>query len=88
MHLQKNDLEGTHYHWDDVSRPIFTGQPTRRSFNRFNGDQVLFLINFYGSLSGDFTVRDGKTIERKILHEMPYEICSEISVVNWMRDRC
>jgi hypothetical protein len=87
MHFLKQDLEGTHYNWaDSGEKHIFMGQPTRRSFDPFNGDQVLFLINFYGSLSDRFTLQEGKIIEKRLLNDLPPEIKSEISVFNWIRD--
>ena len=86
MHFQKQDLEGTHYNWIENEDHLFTGQPSRRSFDRYNGNQVLFLINFYGSLSDRFTLREGKTIEQKIQQELPLEAKSEITVFNWLRD--
>jgi hypothetical protein len=85
MHFQKQDLEGTDYNWIEEEKHLFTGQPSRRSFDRFNGNQVLFLINFYGSLSDRFTIHEGKCIERWLQHDLPLEAKSEISVFNWMR---
>lgn len=86
MHFQKQDLKGTHYKWSDKDAHVFNGQPSRRSFDKNNGDQVLFLINFYGSLAERFTLQDGKSIEQKILHELPDEAKSEIAVFNWIRN--
>jgi hypothetical protein len=85
MHFQKQDLERTHYSWPEEFK-VYAGQPSRRSFDRFNGHQVLFLINFYGSQSDRFTVEEGKTIENMIQEELPIGIKSEISVFNWLRD--
>jgi len=85
MHFHRNDLVGTHYSWADEGKHFYTGQPSRRIFDKFNGDQVLFLINFYGSLSGDkFTITEGKAIEQKIIHDLPSDAKSEISVFNWL----
>ncbi len=86
MHFQKQDLEGTHYHWRDVEKSFFTGQPSRRVFDKFNGPQVLFMINFYGSLSERFTLHEGKQLEKTILNDLPEDIKSEVSVFNWIRN--
>jgi hypothetical protein len=86
MLFQKQNLAGTHYEWTNISSTLFSGQPSRRLFDRFNGDQVLFLINFYASVSDRFTLEEGLTIEHQIAHNMPDEIRSEISVFNWLRD--
>lgn len=85
MHFEKKHLVGTHYNWIEKSTLIFTGEPSRRSFDPFNGDQVLFLINAYGSSSDKFTIRDGKTIEAIIQSDLPSEAKSEISVLNWIK---
>lgn len=87
MHFQKQDLEGEYYNWEDDSKSLYTGQPTRRNFDRYNGNQILFLINFYGSLSERFTITEGVEMERRILFDMPEEIRSEISVFNWLRKK-
>lgn len=85
MHFQKQDLEGAHYYWAKDDSHAFIGDPTRRSFDKFNGDQVLFLINLCGSIGGKFTVEEGKKIEKRILFDLPDEARSEISVFNWIR---
>jgi hypothetical protein len=86
MLFQKQNLAGTHYEWNGDSVKLFSGQPSRRLFDRFSGEQVLFIINFYGSLSDRFTLEEGRIIEHQIAHNMPDEIKSEISVFNWLRD--
>lgn len=86
MHFQKIHLDGNHYNWIEDEKQLFTGQPSRRSFDRFNGNQVLFLINLYGSFSERFTLNDGKSIEQRILHDLPTEAKSEISVFHWIRN--
>ena len=62
MHFQKEDLEGTRYSWSPGDQNTFLGQPGHRSFNRYDGDQVLFIINFYGSVADRFTITEGKKI--------------------------
>ncbi len=85
MHFQKQDLDGEHYTWlEEGKKNIFTGQPTRRAFNRFNGDQVLFMINLYGAVSDQYTIYEGKKIEHKIVNRLPLEMQSEIAVFNWL----
>ncbi|WP_300597777.1 hypothetical protein [Niabella sp.] len=84
MHFQKQDLVHKHYNWASGEH-IFKGQPSRRSFDKNNGDQVLFLINFYASLAEQFTLREGKLIEQRIHFDVPTEAKSERSVFNWLR---
>jgi hypothetical protein len=84
MHFHKDDLVGTHYSWAGDGKHFYTGEPSRRVFDKFNGDQVLFLINFYGTMSGTFSVTEGRAIEQKIIHDLPSHAKSEISVFNWI----
>ncbi len=87
MHFQKQDMEGKSYRWNEnAGETVFSGQPSRRLFDRFNGDQVIFIINFFGSLSDRFTLQEGKMIEYAILHHLPLEAKSELSVFNWIRN--
>jgi hypothetical protein len=87
MAFLKQDLLNQHYSWpDEGAKLAFSGQPSRRSFDRFNGEQVLFMINFYGSLADKFSVEEGRKIEEQILNHLPMEAKSEISVFNWLRE--
>jgi hypothetical protein len=87
MPFLKEDLANQHYNWSGEKNKInFTGQPSRRLFDRFNGEQVLFIINFYGSLADQFTIDEGRIIEDRILNQLPMNAKSEISVFNWLRE--
>lgn len=85
MPFLKEDLNSHQYNWDIPNQSVFTGNPSRRPFNRYNGDQVLFLINSYGSVAEKFSVLDGRRMEELINSELPLEAKSEISVFNWLR---
>ncbi|MDP4263873.1 MAG: hypothetical protein Q8941_15200 [Bacteroidota bacterium] len=87
MPFLKEDLSFDHYIWkEERSKSTFSGQPSRRLFDRFDGDQVLFMINFYGSLSDKFTIEEGRKIEELIINQLPADTKSEISVFNWLRE--
>ncbi|MBN8878328.1 MAG: hypothetical protein J0I32_12330 [Sphingobacteriales bacterium] len=87
MIYQRNDMEGRFYNWvTDSSRAIFAGRPSRRLFDRFNGDQVLFIINFYASFFERFTLEEARELERQIANNLPMGAKSEISVFNWIKD--
>ena len=85
MPFLKEDLLSHEYHWDILNQSLFSGTPSRRPFNRFNGNQVLFLINFYGSQAEKFSVGEGRKMEELINNQIPAEARSEISVFNWLR---
>jgi len=87
MTFSKEDMCFIHYRWEKEERPageVFSGEPSRRIFDPFNGDQVLFLINFYGSVVKSFGLKDVHALERKIAHQLPLERKSERSVYNWI----
>ncbi len=75
------------YAWvDGTNQPSFTGGATRRRFDRFNGEQVLFIINLYASASETFSIEDGRRIEKFMVNRLPLEIKSEVSVFNWLNE--
>jgi len=89
MLFRKEDLQGQHYNWNNgIKETFFTGVPSRRMFDRYNGDQVLFLINSCKSLTEIFTIKEATEIEELILNKLPLEAKSEISVFNWLRGYC
>lgn len=86
MAFLKENLQGLHYHWSSgETNPTYTGQPSRRFFDRDNGNQVLFLINLYESISDKFTISEGHKIEQMITDRLPLDARSEISVFNWLK---
>jgi len=86
MAFLREDLSSTHYTWNEDGRPpMFTGHPSRRIFDRFNGEQVLFIINFYGSLAEKFTIKEGRELEDLIFNHLPTDAKSEMAVFNWLR---
>lgn len=85
MRFLKEHLQANVYHWAD--EPAFTGDPSRRLFNRHNGDQMLFIINYYASLIKEFSINDGLQIEDMLINQLPLEAKSEISVVKWLSEK-
>ncbi len=85
MPFLKEDLTHQEYNWNIPGESVFNGSPSRRAFNRYNGDQVLFIINFYGSMADKFSVVEGRKMEELISNQLPLEAKSEISVFNWLR---
>ena len=86
MLFQKEHLQSDQYRWDNTaSHSFYASEPDRRSFDRFNGNQMLLLINFFGKSLGRLTLRDGHRIEELILTQLPESTKSELSVFNWLR---
>jgi hypothetical protein len=85
MLFSKEHLTGL-YNWaPDQETLLFTDSPTRRTFDRYNGDQVLFIINLLLDASESFSIEDGKKIEALIINKLPFDPCSELTVYNWLQ---
>ena len=83
MHFLKEHLSAYNYTW--INETTFTGEPSRRLFNRYNGNQLLFILNLYASLIEGFTVKMGIKIEDRLMNQLPIDAKSEISVLNWLK---
>jgi hypothetical protein len=86
MLFRKEDLQSDHYRWENnASHSLYATEPDRRSFDRFNGNQVLFIINSFGKSLGKMTIGDAHKIEKLISTQLPESTKSELSVFNWLR---
>ena len=85
MQLQPQDLQESGYHWEENGNELFQGEPTRRLFNRYSGDQVLFILNCYQNLSPTSTIEDLRHLELRLHNSLPLNPMSEISVLNWLQ---
>ncbi len=85
MPFLKEEMQFGHYDWIGNGSLVFTGAPSRRVFDRFNGNQVLFLINSYGSLFAHIDTLEARKLEAKLFKELPTDTKSEISVFNWLK---
>lgn len=89
MNYLKKDMEFTHYRWTDGidNGSMYAGEPSRRVFDPYNGDQVLFLINYYLANKGNFSISEARAIESKLAHKLPLSSQSERSVFNWLKEQ-
>jgi hypothetical protein len=88
MLFLKEHLINDHYNWStETSRRAVADSPNRRFFDRLNGNQILYLINFYCYLIDNLTIADGQRIENLIVKELPAELKSEIAAFNWLREQ-
>lgn len=89
MNYLKQDMEFTHYRWTDGkdTDSMYAGEPSRRVFDPYNGDQVLFLINYYLTTKGNYSIGEARAIESKLAHKLPLSSQSERSVFNWLKDQ-
>ena len=85
MLFLKEHLMGLYEWTEDPNNILFTGLPTRRIFDRSNGNQVLFIINAMTPLLMNFSIEEGRKIENLILNQLPLNTQSEKSVYDWLK---
>ncbi len=84
MTFLKKHLLGI-YDWTvETEQSLFEGEATRRLFNRWNGSQVLFVINIFLLNTNDPSVENGRKAEWLLLEKLPSGAKSEISVLQWL----
>ena len=84
MAFSKEYLTGL-YNWTtEQETSLFEGPPSRRAFNRFDGNQVIFIITLLLERLGDFSIEQGREIEMLIINKLPFESSSELTVFNWL----
>lgn len=87
MLFVKENLVNNNYCWNDCAGgSMFTGNPSRRSFDRSNGNQVLYMINCFATSIGTMTLVNGQKLEELITNQLPEEVKSEMSVFNWLME--
>ncbi len=86
MHFEKRDLDMVHYNWNAEPR-LYEGLPSRRSFDKNNGAQVLFLVNHYATFDEQLNLKHLHLLEELLRRELPLEARSEISVFKWMTEQ-
>jgi len=86
MFFLKEHLVNNNYEWSDAGRLASNNKsPGRMLFDRMNGEQVLFIINYFCQSIGKLDVTDGRKIEQLITTQLPINTRSEVSVFNWLR---
>ena len=84
MVFSKEHLTGL-YNWEpERETPLFEGSPSRRTFDRFNGDQVFFIITLVLERLGNSSIEQGREIELMIINKLPFSSSSELTVFNWL----
>ncbi|MBV4360418.1 hypothetical protein [Pinibacter aurantiacus] len=84
--FSKEHLRKRHYDWSDGrNHSMQNNEPDRRTFDRFNGFQVLFIINYFGKSLGKQNIAVGLKVEELISAQLPPDVKSELSVFHWLR---
>jgi len=85
MQFLKEHLSPGNYDWD--SQLVYNGEPTRRLYNRHNGNQLLFVINHFAESTNTFDIKKGVVIQEMLAHQLPVEAKSELSVIKWLNKK-
>jgi hypothetical protein len=83
MKFLKEHLRGTDYIWKEDL--VYDGRPSRRLFDRSNGQQVLFMINEIVEALPN-AIEEGRKIEDLLVNRLPFGAQSEKSVGDWIRE--
>ena len=82
MLFTKEHLSGL-YNWLPESKTsLFEGLPSRRTFDRYNGNQVLFVITSLLERLGNVSIQKGREIEMRIINKLPFDSISELTAVS------
>ncbi len=85
MLFTKEHLTGM-YNWaPEQVLPLFERLPGSRRFDRYNGNQVFFIISFLLKRGGNATIEKGRKIEMLIINKLPIASSSELTVLNWLK---
>lgn len=84
MSFAKEHLAGLYTWTPEQETSLFEGLPSRRTFDRFNGNQVFFIISLLLETLGNPSIEQGREIEMLIINKLPFEACSEYTVFNWL----
>lgn len=88
MRIIKEHLLLSDYVWgNDSSTNLLSDGPTRKRFDRFSGNCMLHMINLFDCCIDKITVAQAQKIESLIQKELPLEAKSEISVLQWLREK-
>jgi hypothetical protein len=85
MHFLKEDLSPGNYEWNNDL--IYNGEPSRRLYNRNDGNQLLFVINSYAAVNTSFDTKQGLQIQNLLKYQLPVDAKSEKSVLQWLKEK-
>ncbi|RFM26869.1 hypothetical protein [Deminuibacter soli] len=79
-------MQGVDYDWDVPVSDFYLKDfiPTRKQFNRYNGNQTIAILNHFSALYGPVTFDQAHELEDLILNHLPLGTMSEQSAFNWL----
>ena len=86
MSFLKVHLTGL-YNWTpEQGAQLYEGSPSRRTFDRSNGNQVFFIITLLLERLGNSSIEQGREAESLIINKLPFTSCSELTVFKWLEN--
>ena len=87
MFFLKENLLANDYDWSNSDNNQLSVEATRKRFDRFNGPCMLHILDLYDRLIDKLTIAQAQKIEQLIQTELPLEVKSEITVLQWLKER-
>ena len=85
----KENLQGEKYDWAAAknSTELWSlHEPDRRLFDRYSGNQVLNMINYFMQYTGQGSLKQATVIETLLMDRLPMDVKSELSVFRWLSE--
>lgn len=85
--LTKSDLIYT-YSWNAINgdNPKISGEPDSTLVNRYEGYEILYLINKLSQIYNFKKKASGLKLEKMINNNLPSDIRSQINVKKWIKE--
>jgi hypothetical protein len=88
MRIERKHLLINDYVWNNDNKiTLLSEGATRKRFDRFSGDCMLQIINLFDYYIGELTIAQAQRIECLIQKELPLEAKSEVTVLQWLKEK-
>jgi hypothetical protein len=85
--FKKEDLSEIDYSWNKNltdENKLNISEPSRRLFDRYNGNHILYMINYFADTVQRISLKEARTLERLLRDKLPLGVKSELSVFRWL----
>lgn len=87
--FKKEDLSEIDYSWNKnltEENKVSVVEPSRRLFDRYNGNHILYMINYFADSVQQITLKEARILEKLLREKLPMGVKSELSVFRWLMD--
>jgi len=82
----RSDLLFNDYEWNEPHTHVkFQGEPDRNMFMRYEGNAMLYMINYACDIMNCRTKTEAGRIEILLHEKLPLEVRSQASVFHWLQ---